>query len=154
MITQCFFAPNKLRLYSSVQDKFPVFVYSFLRTLFVDCICTLSHCVYVVGVTLHVREDSGLVRPHKVPGAKELHRELSHVMLHLQDVMWNVLGQADLCRPPPGENWIGLQRCSPLPAEVRCVALGPDLKRPHLTQRMSLNRGLFPALQSLQNQLP
>lgn len=103
MIIQCFLCPNKLRLYSSVQDKFPVFVYSFIRTLFVDCICTLSHCVYVVGVTLHVWEDSGLVRPHKVPGAKELHRELSHVMLHLQDVMWNVLGQADLCRPPPGE---------------------------------------------------
>lgn len=40
------------------------------------------------------------------------------------------------------------------PAEVGCGVLEPDLKRPHLTHRMSLNRGLFPALQSLQNQLP
>lgn len=43
---------------------------------------------------------------------------------------------------------------SSLTAEVRCAVLGPDLKRPHLTHRMSLKRGLFPALQSLQNQLP
>lgn len=54
------------------------------------------------------------------------------------------------------ENWIGSQICklSSSSAEVRCVVLGPDLKRPHLTHRMSLKRGLFPALQSLQNQLP
>lgn len=54
------------------------------------------------------------------------------------------------------ENSSSFQRCksSSLTAKVRCAASGPDLKRPHLTHRMSLKRGLFPALQSLQNQLP
>lgn len=72
-----------------------------LPTFFVHCICTLSHFLNVVSVPLHVGEDSGLVRPHKVFGAKELHRELSNLVFHPQDVVRNVFGQTDFCRPPP-----------------------------------------------------
>lgn len=72
-----------------------------LPTFFVHCICALSHFLNVVSVPLHVGEDSGLVRPHKVFGAKELHGELSNLVFHPQDVVRNIFGQTDFCRPPP-----------------------------------------------------
>lgn len=74
------------------------------HTLFVHCICPLPHFLYVLSVALHVGEDSGLVRPHKIFGAKELHRELPHLVFHPEDVIGDVSGQTDFCRPPPGES--------------------------------------------------
>lgn len=71
-----------------------------VHTLFVNCVSTLAHCLYIVSVTLHVREDSGLVCPHKIFGAKELYRELSHLVFHPQDVIWNIFGEAHFSRPP------------------------------------------------------
>lgn len=70
------------------------------RTFLVHCICTFAHFLYVVSIALHVGEDSGLIRPHKIFGAKEMHGELSHVVFHPQDVTGDIFGQTDLSRPP------------------------------------------------------
>jgi len=78
-----------------------------LRTFLVDDVGPLAHLLDVVRVALHVGEDAGLVGPHKVLGAEELHGELAHLVLHSQDVLRDDLGQTHLRGPPPGETRAG-----------------------------------------------
>lgn len=70
-------------------------------TFFVNGVHTLSHFVFAVGIALHVGEDPRLIGPEIVVGAEKVDRKLADVMLHALDVGGNVLGVADLGRPPP-----------------------------------------------------
>lgn len=60
----------------------------------------LSHFVFIVGVSFHVREDPGLVRPQVVVGTEEKDRKLADVVPHPQDIFRNVLRVADFSGPP------------------------------------------------------
>lgn len=57
--------------------------------------------VLAASVSLHVGEDSTLVSPEVVSGAKEEDWELPNLVPQVLDVGGDVPGVVDLCRPPP-----------------------------------------------------
>lgn len=72
-----------------------------LDTFLVGGINTFPHLFFAVGIHIHIREDSSLVGPQVVVGAKEVNGELPDIVPHPLDVLWDCLGMADLCGPPP-----------------------------------------------------
>lgn len=69
-------------------------------TFLIGRVNSLSHFLFTVGITLHVRKNTGLVSPQVVIRAKEKNRELSDIMSHAYDILGNVFGIANLCWPP------------------------------------------------------
>uniref|UniRef100_A0A3B3S7C4 Ras-related protein Rab-24 n=1 Tax=Paramormyrops kingsleyae TaxID=1676925 RepID=A0A3B3S7C4_9TELE len=69
-------------------------------------------------------EDPRLIGPEIVVGAEKVDRKLADVMLHALDVGGNVLGVADLSRPPPEGRGSGCK----VRTELResWLALGPE----------------------------
>lgn len=81
------------------------FDYDSNDTFLIDGVDTLPHLLLAVCVHIHIWEDPGLVGPHIVVGAKEVNGELSDIMPHPLDVLWDGFRVADLRWPPPG--WTG-----------------------------------------------
>lgn len=111
--------------------------------------------VLAASVSLHVGKYSALVSPEVVPGTKEEDGELSDLMPKVLDVGGDVSGMVDLCRPPPEEDTEQLRE-EAADSDTSAWTASPfsHLYFPNFTQMMSVYLGFFPALQSLQNQLP
>lgn len=81
--------------------KLPKPLSCLLQSFLISSVDSFAHLLFAVGVHVHIREDSGLVRPQVVVRPEKVNRELPHVVSHSLDVLRDGFRMTDFRRPPP-----------------------------------------------------